>query len=166
MATLHRLIARNELVEIRVRLDGSEQPARWIYGFPEFAHWLEHELPRLDRGRLQAADPPLEQVDYFLHRWIVGETIRYGRWFNDLMPRKHEIWEMKTADTRIFGWMYRRLQFIAVFGDYADLYKRTANRPSKRHYDTAIQKVLSARSQLDLDPPKFATGTFDDLVSV
>jgi hypothetical protein len=70
---------------------------------------------------------------------------------------------MKTADIRIFGWMYRPRKFIAVFGDYADLYK---GRTKSRSYQSAIDKVKRARTSLDLDEPKFAEGTFDELVSV
>ncbi|HWN49995.1 MAG TPA: hypothetical protein VNO18_09230 [Xanthobacteraceae bacterium] len=122
MATLDILLDRQELVRILVPTDG-EPRMRWVYGFPNFREWLAVELPRLVPGRLQAADPPVEQVDDILYRWITGKEILYTRQFKDLTPMADEIWEMKTADIRIFGWMYQPRKFIAVFGDYADLYK-------------------------------------------
>lgn len=79
------------------------------------------------------------------------------------MPQKDEVWEMKTPDIRIFGWIYQPLKFVVVFGDYADLYK---GRNARRSYDDAVQRVKNRRDGLDLDPPKFAAGTFDELVSV
>ena len=39
------------------------------------------------------------------------------------MAMRDEVWELKTADIRVFGWIYRPLIFIAAFADYADLYK-------------------------------------------
>src|SRR5579871_1034018 len=122
-----------------------------------------NELPSLVPGRLQAADSPLEQVDEILYRWITGKDLRYGRWFKDLMPRSDEVWEMKTADIRIFGWIYRPRTFVAVFGDYADLYKGKIQR---RSYEEAKRRVKRERDALDLDPPKYAGGTYDELVRV
>src|SRR5215467_15207808 len=160
MATLDILLNRQELVRILVPTDG-ESRVRWVYGFPGFREWLDVELPKLAPGRLQAADPPLEQVDDILYRWITGKEILYSRQFRDLVPMSDEIWEMKTADIRIFGWMYRPLKFIAVFGDYADLYK---GKNRSRSYEEAKRRVKKERDALDLDPPKFARGTFDELI--
>jgi hypothetical protein len=153
MATIDILLERQVLCRIVVPT-GRERRLRWVYGFPEFQSWLAND---------QAPDPPEEQVDNILYRWITGKELRYSRQFRDLMPRPDEVWEMKTADVRIFGWMYQPLRFIAVFGDYADLYK---GKNAPRSYDDAKQKVIKERNNLDLDEPKFATGTFDELVSI
>jgi hypothetical protein len=162
MATLDILLGRQALVRILVPV-GREPKLRWIYSFPRFQDWLANELPSLTPGRLQAADPPDEQVDSFLYRWITGKDIIYSRQFQDLMPMTDEVWEIKTADTRIFGWMHQPRKFIAVFGDYADLYK---GRNRTRSYEDAKRKVIRDRNNLDLDEPKFVSGTFDELVSV
>lgn len=162
MATLDILLARQELVRILVPTDGAPRK-RWIYGLPKFPGWLQNDLPKLETGRLQAVETPEEQVDNALYRWITGKPIAYDRQFYDLMPRADEVWEMKTADIRIFGWMYRPLKFIAVFGDYADLYK---GAKKSRSYDAAIRRVKSERDRLNFDEPKFVTGTFDELVCV
>jgi hypothetical protein len=98
-----------------------------------------------------------------IYRWIAGKEIIYDRMFKDLMPMIEEVWELKTVDTRIFGWMYRPRIFIAVFGDYADLYK---GRNVSATYVSARNQVKDARAGLDIDEPKFATGHFDDLVCV
>jgi hypothetical protein len=79
------------------------------------------------------------------------------------MPREKEVWELKTVDLRLFGWMCKPKHFIGVLGDYADLYK---GKSAKKSYEDAIAKVVSARDSLDLDEPKFAKGTFDELVRV
>jgi hypothetical protein len=162
MATIDTLLERQTLVRILVAT-GNEQKLRWIYGLPDFPVWLASELPKLEPGRLKSPDPPQEQVDNIFYRWITGKEIRYSRQFKDLMPMKDEVWEIKTPDIRIFGWMYRPLKFIAVFGDYADLYK---GKGASKSYEDAKKRVKAERDKLDLDQPKYTTGTFDELVSV
>jgi hypothetical protein len=163
MATLATLTGPSgPLAHVTVPL-GREHPRRDIYGFPRFTDWLANDLPNLQTGRLKGKDTPQEQVDFRLYQWIAGKPLAYSRMFNDLMPATDEIWEMKTLDIRIFGWMYRPLIFIALFGDYADLYKGAR---ATRSYETAKSDVIAARNQLDLDPPKFVEGTFDELVCI
>jgi len=72
-----------------------------------------------------------------------------------------EAWEMKTADLRLFGWMYRPRVFIASFLGYADDYK---GLKPKRHYSDAVQRVMTSRNSVDLDLPKFTSGEYDALV--
>ena len=163
MATITSLKEQKLLFSISVPLDEGELPQRLIYGFPDFVRWLAVEAPNLQSGRLKAAENPQEQLDNLLYRWIAGKRIIYDRMFKDLMPMADEVWEMKTVDIRVFGWMYRPLTFIAVFGNYADLYKGTHARAS---YEDAKKKVKSARAQLDLDEPKFTPGVFDELVCI
>jgi hypothetical protein len=127
---------------------------------------MQNDLPTLQTGILKADQNPAAQVDSLLYRWITGKRIIYSKQFQDLVPGKDEVWEMKTADIRIFGWMYQPYNFIAVFGDYADHYKRHKGRSPIRSYDDAKQRVINKRSRLDLDEPKYVTGTFDELVSV
>jgi hypothetical protein len=165
MATLDNLANRKPpaLHRIDVPLDRGEQPERLIYGLPELIDWMAIKLPLLEPGRLKAADAPSEQLDYALYRWISGGDVAYGRMFKDLMPMRDEVWELKTADLRIFGWMYRPRVFIGVFGDYADLYK---GRNTSASYAKAIERVKVAREKLEIDQPKIASGKFDDLVCV
>jgi hypothetical protein len=134
-----------------------------IYGLPEFVKWLDEELPKLVPGRLRATETPQEQLDNLFYRWVSGKRIIYDRMFKDLMPMSDEVWEMKTVDLRIFGWLYKPCVFVAVFGDYADLYKPPNVKAS---YEAARRRVMQVRDNLDLDEPKFATGVFDDLVHV
>ena len=163
MATLDNLLDKSVLVRIVVPIQPDERRVRWVYGLPAFQKWLSNDLPHLQPGRLGASDTPEEQIDWILYRWITGKEIRYARQFRDLMPLADEVWELKTADIRVFGWMYRPHKFIAVFGDYADLYK---GRNALRSYEAARRRVTGARDALDLDLPKLATGTFDELVCV
>jgi hypothetical protein len=139
---------------------------RKFYALPAFMNDLTNVVPTLQTGRLNAPQTPLDQLDDILHRWITGKPMRYGRWLNDLSPQASETWEMKTADLRIFGWIYRPKVFIGAFIGFADDYKRHKNQPAKESYDDARERVVEIRNRLDLDPPKFTAGVFDALVSV
>jgi hypothetical protein len=122
---------------------------------------MNKEVPQMVSGKINASQTPHEQLDDILRKWITGKPMRYQNWLKDLMPRGDEVWELKTADLRIFGWIYRPRKFIAVFGGYADHYK---SRRGPALYAAAIKRVVVARDGLDLDPPKYVTGVFDALV--
>lgn len=134
---------------------------RKIYLFPACATWIRTEVPQMVTDRMNAATSPVEQLRERMRQWIAGEAMREGRWFHDLAPKENCIWELKTFDLRIFGWMYRPREFIAVRGGYADDYKE----PTKmKTYAEERQHVIAVRDALPLDGAKFATGDFDDLV--
>ncbi|MDA1001514.1 MAG: hypothetical protein O2807_13485 [bacterium] len=87
--------------------------------------------------------------------------MRYGKMFQDLMPNEDEVWEMKTPDLRVFGWVYKPRVFIVAILDYADWYKRPT---VKKSYEDARRQVMLERDALELDEPKFTSGTYDALV--
>lgn len=163
MATLDRLVAQGVLVEVSTPLRRDEFPERHFYSYPSVVTWMDQEVSGMASGRLQSEMKPREQLAVFLRRWVSGQEIKYDRMFKDLQPMTDEVWEIKTTDLRIFGWIPQRRRFIAVVGGYADDYKPPGR---KKLYVEEKAKVLAARAALDLDEPKFATGTFDDLVSV
>jgi hypothetical protein len=165
MATLDILTNRSTpaLHRIEVPLEAGEMPRRLLYGIPDFISWLTNELPCLQPGRLKASETPQEQIDYRFYQWIAGHEIKYDRMFKDLMPSQDEVWELKTVDIRVFGWIYRPCVFISVLGDYADLYKGSR---ATNNYSTAINEVKRTRQLIELDEPKYTGGTFDALVRV
>ncbi len=76
-------------------------------------------------------------------------------------PRDNDVWELKTDDLRLFGWMYQPKKFIVASHGYADDYKV----PTKtKDYADDVRAVMEARQALPLDGPKFVKGKFDDLV--
>jgi len=81
--------------------------------------------------------------------------------FHDMLPKEHAVWELKTADLRIFGWLCQPREFIAVCGGFKDDYEE----PTKtKNYGDDRDRVIAARNALALDEPKFVTGAFDELV--
>jgi len=85
----------------------------------------------------------------------------YGPMFHDMDPKSDEVWEIKTADLRIFGWIYRRCEFVAMRGGYTDHYKE----PTKiKNYADERRDVVKARETLPLDGDKYVKGAFNELV--
>jgi hypothetical protein len=162
MATLITLSGPDgPLTHVQVPLGIGVQPQRSFYACPEFMRGVEDDLPKWVTGKLNAAQTPQEQMRSILLRWISGREMVWERHFKDLMPMGTEAWEMKTADLRLFGWMYRPRVFIASFLGYADDYK---GLKPKRHYSDAVQRVMTSRNSVDLDLPKFTSGEYDALV--
>jgi hypothetical protein len=161
MATFDSLIKGNQLVPVILRLPRGQFHERKIYAYPACVRWMRDDVPKMTTGRLKSDFTPREQLVERLRQWMSGDPMAYGRMFHDMEPSTDDVWEMKTADLRLFGWMYRRCTFIAVKGGYADDYKE----PTKtKNYADERRDVLKARETLPLDNPKLEKGTFDELV--
>jgi hypothetical protein len=152
------------VTKVNIPLARGEFEERKFYALPSFMNDLMNLVPTLRPGRLKAALTPQEQIDDILRKWITGRAMRYDRWLKDLMPRDSETWELKTADLRIFGWIYRPKVFVAAFMGVADHYKSHRDRPALESYEDARNRVVAIRNRLDLDEPKFVTGVFDALI--
>jgi hypothetical protein len=161
MATLDSLVGKRALIRIAVPLQRGQFHERKIYAYSQAVEWMRNEVPKMVTGRLEAAQTPAEQLHSVLRQWMSGDPMRYGPMFSDMRPASDHVWEMKTPDLRIFGWIYKPKEFIAVFGDYADDYKEPTK---KKLYAEARNEVVKARDALPLDGNKFAKGDFDDLV--
>jgi hypothetical protein len=161
MATLDSIPT---VTRVTIPLGWGEFDERKFYGLPSFMNDLQNVIPGLRAGRLNAPHSPSDQMDDILRKWITGKPMRYDRWLKDLSPQSSETWEMKTADLRIFGWIYQPKIFVAAFTGYTDHYKPQRGRRPIESYDDARDRIVEIRNRLDLDEPKFATGVFDALV--
>jgi hypothetical protein len=122
---------------------------------------MRNEVPKMVTGRMASALTPKEQLLERLRQWMAGHPMTYGPMFHDMDPKSDGVWEIKTADLRLFGWMYRPREFIAVCGGYTDHYKE----PTKiKNYADDRRTVVLARNALPLDGEKYAKGGFDGLV--
>jgi hypothetical protein len=134
---------------------------RKLYAYPQCVEWMRNEVPQMATGQIASAFTPKEQLLERLRQWMAGDPMAYGRMFHDMVPKSDAVWEMKTADLRLFGWMYRPREFIAVRGGYTDHYKE----PTKiKNYADDRRAVVTARDALPLDGEKYAKGDFDGLV--
>lgn len=161
MATFDKLLEAKALIRVMFPLPRGQFHERKMYAYPDCLTWMRTEVPRMATGRINSALTPKEQLIERLRQWMSGDPMRYGPWFHDMDPRSHGVWEIKTHDLRIFGWMYRPKSFIAVRGGYADDYKE----PTKiKTYGDDRDEVVKARDVLPLDGKKYAEGEFDELV--
>jgi hypothetical protein len=149
------------LIRVIIQLPRGQFHERKIYAYLECLEWMRKEIPKMTTGRVASAFTPKEQFIERMRQWMSGDPMAYGRMFHDMDPKSDGVWEIKTADLRIFGWMYRPRLFIALRGGYTDHYKE----PTKiKTYADERRKVVKARDALPLDGEKYAKGTFDELV--
>jgi hypothetical protein len=161
MATFDTLLDQKKLIRVTRPLPRGQFHDRKFYAFPDCLEWMRVDVPKMVAGREQSAFTPYEQLMERLRQWMAGDPMRYGPWFHDMDPQEDAVWELKTTDLRIFGWMYQPCSFIAVRGGYADDYKE----PTKtKNYADDRREVVKARDALPLDGEKFAKGDFDELV--
>jgi len=161
MPTFDKLLEDKVIIRVTVPLRRGEFHERKFYAFPLCLDWMRKDVPNMTTGRCQSPLSPKEQLEQRLRQWMSGATIVHERMFNDMLPHDKHVWEMKTADLRLFGWVYQPKAFIALCGGYADDYKE----PTKtKNYADDVKAVVAARHLLPLDGPKFATGDFDELV--
>jgi hypothetical protein len=152
------------MTRILVPLGRGEFEDRKFYALPSFLRFLQETLPTLEGGVLAATETPRQQMDTVLRKWNAGKPMQYGRMFSTLKPTRYSVWEMKTPDLRIFGWLYRPKVFVAAFAGFADDYKKQNGQPPKESYSAARVRVVWLRGRLDLDPPSFVTGDYDAIV--
>jgi len=161
MATLAKLCEEKALLMGKPPLKFGEFEERGFYAFPALITWIRDEVRNRPTGRINSAMTPNEQFVQLLRLWVTGEEIAEGPIFHDMLPKEHGVWEMKTHDLRIFGWLYRPRQFIAVCGGFKDDYEP----PTKiKNYADDRQRVIDARDALPLDGDKFVMGKYHELV--
>jgi hypothetical protein len=150
-----------ELVRITVPLGPNDgHPIREVFGISSVAEWIKNTLPKLPT-EAGAALTPQEELDDLLFNFISSKgRLVYGKMFKDLIPAGDEVWELKTYQLRIFGWMYRKDQFIAVVPSTAVAVKRGSSG-----YDAAKKRVIDIRNRIPLDEPKFVGGVITNVIS-
>ncbi len=160
MATLIELCESGELERINP-LEEDEQPWRTLYATLNFIQWLDERLPEVEHNNLYSDLSPLEQVFAVFHEYVSGSEFLKDRRFKKLSftPEQY-VWEIKTDDIRIFGWVPKRDVFICCFGDSADEIKLFDR------YSAYIAKTSFVRKNMNLDEPKCCKSKeYDDVIS-
>lgn len=161
MATIIELEKSGSLIAISVPLDEGEQLWRRLYGTVGFIGWLDRVLPLLRTTIVGGDTEPYDQVDAIFHEYVVGERMQFDRRFKKLARTPDEfVWEFKTPDIRIFGWIPMRDVFICAFGDMKDEIEK------RNLYGRYIAQTIYVRNSLDLDEPRYvASGEYRDVLS-
>ncbi len=148
MATLLELCESGLLIKIDP-LEDDEQPWRTLYATPEFVEWLDAVLPVMDHNELYSSLLPIEQVFAVFHEFVSGDEFSTDRRFKKLNfnPEQY-VWEIKTDDVRIFGWVPQKDAFVCCYGDSADQIKLLDL------YSRYVAQTSYVRHEIDLDEPK------------
>jgi hypothetical protein len=151
MATVVELARAGVLSKIDPALEANEQEWRSIYVLPRCRSRIENDLPNWTSD-WKVEETPLQQLDALAEVFCSGVALTFGRRFKPLRPTENGIWELKTADLRIFGWFAARDCFI---GGALDL---TFNVKNHGLYTGYVGEVVRHRDLLDLNEPKFVPG--------
>ena len=161
MSTIEELVGAGAISKIEVEMTNREQPLRLLYGTPDFIAWLREliggEQPPSMLGEATAA----EQVDQLFHAFVSGAPLIHMRQFRYIRAEKNAVWELKTPDTRIFGWFMKRDCFVCVFGNWTDQVKA---HDLYRGYRIAIRRL---RRELGVDNTLCVEGVdLGDVISI
>lgn len=151
MATILDLIGTGALFKLDPGLDGPGQEFRCIYTSPRLKTWMQNDLLRLE-STWNLEISPAEQLAEMLEHFCSGGALMYGWQFKPLVHIRDGVWQLKTADIRMFGWFVRKDCFIGVAANLADTIKR------HDLYRGYVGEVARYRDALDLNEPKFIPG--------
>jgi hypothetical protein len=159
MATLLELEDQRRVIRIDPALSWREFEARRLYVLPNAYEWIEESLPaKVSNWNIQ--ESPAEQLDVLIYEFCVGNPLAFGERFKCLTHLGGGVWELKTADLRLFGWFSHKDCFIV--SDCDD----TGRIKLSNLYSGYCKQVVRRRDELDLDEPKFVPGDNpDDVVS-
>jgi len=157
MATLIELERNGVLTLLDPGLGSREQEERRIYLSKRALEWLQNKLPQVG-ATWNTEVSPTEQLDALFYLFCSGQTITYDWRFKPLRSVELGIWELKTADIRLFGWFPIRDQFVASgIGVKRDII-------AHKLYPGYIGECARFREQLNLDEPKFIPGDDPNVV--
>lgn len=151
MATITTLVAEGRLHKLDPALEDDEQEERLIYMSDRVANWLVNELPEMGSS-WDIETPPDEQLSALVQEYASGAILTYEWQFKPLNPIGEGVWELKTADLRVFGWFPCKDCFVAVVADRKDRILEHGLYAGYRN------TVAWFRRDLPLDEPKFVEG--------
>jgi hypothetical protein len=96
---------------------------------------------------------PKKQAAVLLKNFVVGHEFEPNINFWHMRPHDEDVFELKTADLRIFGWFYRPRVFIVAQAQTFELTHNAAGIHA--HYRNEVARM---REELELDSPKWVVG--------
>lgn len=151
MATLLELEQRGDVVRFVPSLAWNEYEDRRIFLLPHAKDWIENVLPTLG-STWNIEISPEEQLDTLFYDFCSGKALAVGKRFSKLHPRENGIWELKTADLRVFGWFQPKDCFLVTACNGAEVIKH--HKLYRGYCDDAVR----LRNNLDLNEPKYVSG--------
>lgn len=153
MATLEELERTNRLSRYRpkrLKRDQFEERQLWFYS--EAVEWLMNEVSGMEPFYSGDLRPSL-QANALLKQFVLGEPFEHKRMFWKMRPDTKDVFELKTADLRMFGWFVRPKVFVVA--EYATFEQTHAAKGIHEYYR---DRVVAKREALPLDDPKCVVG--------
>jgi hypothetical protein len=159
MATLEELESRKLLYRFRPkRLKRHEFEDRQLWFFPEVVQWLLNDLPKLGAFYPENQAPYL-QANVLMKSFVLGAEFVEKTMFWKMRPYRDDVFELKSADIRFFGWFVKPKVFVvACF----EVFENVHAEPGV--HDRYRDEVIRKRSLLPLDDPKYIKGAKADHV--
>lgn len=151
MATLLQLVEQGRVVRIDPALGVREFEVRRLWALPEACGWIAKELPEL-ASTWNVEESPIEQMDALIYEFCAGKPLAIGTRFKSLTHLGDGIWQLKTADLRLFGWFVKKDAFIVSDCDDAGRIKQS------NLYRGYCEQAVRRRNALELEEPKYLTG--------
>lgn len=161
MPTLKELSESKLLRKVQGVLAIDEDPKRDLYVGNEAYDWLCHNVQSAAAdGYIDGALSPKEQLRDVFRRFISGDDFEDDPFFpKPLDEPDNTIWELRTADLRLFGWFYRQREFVISSASF----KKSLAEGSLT-YSGFVEQTKFYREQLLLDPPIYVSGDRDDIL--
>jgi len=152
MATPLELDNAGALFKLDPDLAPGKREIRSIYASPRLKTWIENDLPQLE-STWNIELTPQEQLQAFIEEvFCPREPLTYDWHFKPLTHIRDGIWELKTADLRMFGWFFVKDCFIGSAANLTDTVKQL------HLYRPYAEEAVRFRDGLDLNHPKFVPG--------
>lgn len=116
MPTLIQLAAKGALVRFDPELGAHEFEERRIYMLTRVPRQIAERIDDAVSDRLIETSPK-EQLDQLLVDFCAGVELMVDTQFKCLHPVGQGVWELKTADVRIFGWFDEKDCFVCSAAD-------------------------------------------------
>ncbi len=159
MATLLELVAADVITKVDPMLGLREMEMRCIFLLPRALKWLSEVLPNAESD-WNIQEEPSEQLDALFYEFCAGKSLQVETRFKCLTNLGEGIWQLKTADLRLFGWFAKKDHFVVCDCDLATRIKISGL------YKGYCQQAVRFRDDLDLNEPKFVSGDNpDDVIS-
>ena len=113
------------------------------------------------------------QVSNLAKAFVAGQPLAelevYGMYpvFVIMEPDNHLVWEMRTTDTRTFGWFAEPSVFVAVTASIKALMLEDDGRINRRLYDKSRDLVVASRKALGIGSSQISSLTdVNDLLRI
>lgn len=140
-ASIHSACLESGLEQYQLKLYNTQKAWRYVYFSKGFLNWFNSELPNL-AVPTEGNDDLYVQLETEFLGFCSGEPLSDLMDIKCLDPHDYGVWELKTANLRIFGWFPEKNYFIVHHVELKGNLTKYAN------YTAHINAVVKFRESL------------------